>query len=132
MYSVDLYTAVDVKQVSRAQGVRYVLEGSDRKAGNRVRVTAQLIDGTTGHHVWAERYLEDIFAVQDEITREVVVALDVRLREGEQAHIWSGGPRTLKRGSASGWARTHSTGSRQRTESRRGDYSSAMRRFLSL
>ncbi len=92
-------TAVDVKQVSREQGVRYVLEGSVRKAGNRVRVTAQLIDGTTGHHVWAERYdrdLEDIFAVQDEITREVVVALDVRLREGEHARVWSGGTKNVE------------------------------------
>jgi len=91
--------AVDVKQVSREQGVRYVLEGSVRKAGNRVRVTAQLIDGTTGHHIWAERYdrdLEDIFAVQDEITREVVVALDVRLREGEQARVWSGGTKNVE------------------------------------
>lgn len=91
--------AVDVKQVSREQGVRYVLEGSVRKAGNRVRVTAQLIDATTGHHAWAERYdrdLEDIFAVQDEITREVVVALDVRLREGEQARVWSGGTKNVK------------------------------------
>ncbi len=92
-------TAVDVKQVSREQGVRYVLEGSVRKAGNRVRVTAQLIDGITGHHVWAERYdrdLEDIFAVQDDITREVVVALDVRLREGEQARVWSGGTKNVE------------------------------------
>ncbi len=91
--------AVDVKQVSREQGVRYVLEGSVRKAGNRVRVTAQLIDATTGHHTWAERYdrdLEDIFAVQDEITREVVVALDVRLREGEQARVWSGGTKNVE------------------------------------
>jgi len=91
--------AIDVKQVSREQGVRYVLEGSVRKAGSRVRVTAQLIDATTGHHVWAERYdrdLEDIFAVQDEITREVVVALDVRLREGEQARVWSGGTKSVE------------------------------------
>jgi TolB-like protein/class 3 adenylate cyclase/Tfp pilus assembly protein PilF len=92
-------TAIDVKQVSREQGVRYVLEGSVRKAGSRVRVTAQLIDATTGHHVWAERYdreLDDIFAVQDEITREVVVALDVRLREGEQARVWSGGTKSVE------------------------------------
>jgi adenylate cyclase len=91
--------AVDVKKVSREQGVRYVLEGSVRKAGNRVRVTAQLIDATTGHHIWAERYdrdLVDIFAVQDEITREVVVALDVRLREGEQARIRSGGTKNVE------------------------------------
>ena len=80
--------AVDVKQVSREQGVRYVLEGSVRKAGGRVRVTAQLIEATTGLHLWAERYdrdLEDIFAVQDEITREIIVALDVQLREGRTA-----------------------------------------------
>jgi adenylate cyclase len=86
--------SVDVRQVSRDQGVRYVLEGSVRKAGNRIRVTAQLIDATTGHHVWAERYdreLNDIFAVQDEIMREIVVALDVELNEGEQARIWSSG-----------------------------------------
>jgi len=91
--------AVDVKQVSREQGVRYVLEGSVRKVGTRVRVTAQLIDATTGHHMWAERYdrdLEDIFAVQDEITREVVIALDVRLSKGEQARFWSGGTKNLK------------------------------------
>jgi adenylate cyclase len=86
--------SVDVRQVSREQGVRYVLEGSVRKAGNRIRVTAQLIDATTSHHIWAERYdreLNDIFAVQDEIMREIVVALDVELNEGEQARIWSSG-----------------------------------------
>jgi adenylate cyclase len=91
--------AVDVRQVSREQGVRYVLEGSVRKAGNRVRVTAQLIDGTTGHHIWAERYdreLKDIFAVQDEIMREIVVALDVKLSEGEQARFWSSGTTNLE------------------------------------
>ena len=91
--------AVDVKQVSREQGVRYVLEGSVRKASNRVRVTAQLVDATTGHQLWAERYdrdLEDIFAVQDEITREVVIALDVRLIAGEQARLWSSGTKNLE------------------------------------
>jgi TolB-like protein len=69
---------VDVKQVARDLGVRYVLEGSVRKAGNRVRITAQLIDASTGHHVWAERYdrqLEDIFAVQDEITQSIVTSV---------------------------------------------------------
>jgi adenylate cyclase len=91
--------AVDVKQVSREQGVQFVLEGSVRKAGNRARVTTQLIDATTGHHLWAERYdrdLEDIFAVQDEITREVVIALDVRLSGGEQARVWSSGTKNLE------------------------------------
>jgi len=91
--------AVDVKQVSREQGVRYVLEGSVRSAGGRVRVTAQLIDATTGLHIWAERYdreLQDIFAVQDEITREIVVAMDVQLREGEQHRVWSSGTKNLE------------------------------------
>jgi adenylate cyclase len=70
--------SVDVREVGRDLGVRYVLEGSVRKAGNRVRITAQLIDATSGHHVWAERYdraLEDIFAVQDEITRSITGAI---------------------------------------------------------
>ena len=70
--------AVDVKQVGRELGVRYVVEGSVRRAGDRVRVTAQLIDATTGHHVWAERYdrdLSDIFAVQDEITETIARAI---------------------------------------------------------
>src|ERR1051325_10956782 len=66
---------VDVKQVGRELGVRYALEGSVRKEANRVRVTTQLIDAVTGHHVWAERYdreLAGIFALQDEITERVV------------------------------------------------------------
>jgi TolB-like protein len=91
--------SVGVKQVSREQGVRYVLEGSVRKMGNRVRVTAQLIDAMTGGHAWAERYdrdIEDIFAVQDEITREVVVALDIHLSTGEQARFWSSGTKNLE------------------------------------
>ncbi|MDJ0957002.1 MAG: adenylate/guanylate cyclase domain-containing protein [Arenicellales bacterium] len=78
---------INVQAVSRELGVRYVLEGSVRRAGNRVRVTAQLIDGTTGGHVWAERYdreLADIFAVQDEVTQEIVAALAPKLTEAEQ------------------------------------------------
>jgi adenylate cyclase len=74
--------AVDVKQVARELGVRHVLEGSVRRAGNRVRINAQLIDGRTGGHVWAERYdrvLEDIFAIQDEITLAIVQALKIHL-----------------------------------------------------
>ncbi|TIN40415.1 MAG: tetratricopeptide repeat protein [Mesorhizobium sp.] len=73
---------VDVKQVGRELGVRYVLEGSVRKAGNRVRISAQLINGKDGHHVWAERYdrdLEDIFVLQDEISKTIVDASKVRL-----------------------------------------------------
>jgi adenylate cyclase len=91
--------AVDVKQVGRDQGVRYVLEGGVRKAGNRVRITAQLIDTTTGQHRWAERYdrdLGDIFAVQDEITQKIVSELDVQLGVGEQARLWSSGTGNLE------------------------------------
>ena len=69
-------------QVAKELGVRYVLEGSVRKAGNRVRVTAQLIDATTGSHIWAERYdreLDDIFALQDEITETIVAAIEPEL-----------------------------------------------------
>ena len=68
--------AVDVKQIGRELGVRYVLEGSVRKSGNRARITAQLIEAATGAHMWAERYdrdLADIFAVQDEITESVAI-----------------------------------------------------------
>ena len=70
--------AVGVHRIARDLGVQYVLEGSVRKAGNRVRITAQLIDGMTGNHVWAERYdreLTDIFAVQDEITGAITGAV---------------------------------------------------------
>jgi TolB-like protein len=70
--------AVDVKQVARELGVQYVLEGSVRKGGDRLRITAQLIDAITGNHVWAERYdreVKDIFAVQDEVTEAVVGAV---------------------------------------------------------
>ena len=70
--------AADVRQIGRELGVRYVLEGSVRKAANRVRITAQLIDAADGHHVWAERYdraLEDIFAIQDEMTHNIIGAI---------------------------------------------------------
>jgi adenylate cyclase len=73
--------------VSRELGVRYVLEGSVRRAASRVRINAQMIDGTTGGHLWAERYdrdVSDIFAVQDEVTRSIVGALKVRLTAGEE------------------------------------------------
>jgi adenylate cyclase len=73
---------VDLKQVGRELGVRYVLEGSVRKAGNRVRVTGQLIDVATGAHIWADRFdrdLTDIFAVQDELTQKIISALRVKL-----------------------------------------------------
>jgi adenylate cyclase len=85
---------VKVQQVSQDLGVRYVLEGSVRKAAERVRITAQLIDATTGTHLWAERYdrvLEDVFTVQDEITRNIVTALEVQLTSGEQVRLWRQG-----------------------------------------
>jgi adenylate cyclase len=91
--------AVDIKQVGREQGVQYVLEGSVRKGGNRVRVTAQLIDAITGHHRWAEHYdrqLDDIFAVQDEITQSVTLEMQVQLTGGEQARLRSGGTQSVE------------------------------------
>ncbi|TPK89492.1 winged helix-turn-helix domain-containing tetratricopeptide repeat protein [Mesorhizobium sp. B2-4-17] len=78
--------AVDVKQVGRELGVRYVLEGSVRKVGSRVRITGQLIDAEDGSHLWAERYdreLTDVFALQDEITVSVVAAIEPNLRRAE-------------------------------------------------
>ncbi|MDY6790612.1 MAG: tetratricopeptide repeat protein [Thermodesulfobacteriota bacterium] len=80
---------VKIAQVAEELGVRYVLEGSVRRADDRVRVTVQLIDAIKGHHLWAERYereLKDTFALQDEITRKILSALDVRLTRGEQAN----------------------------------------------
>jgi TolB-like protein/Tfp pilus assembly protein PilF len=90
--------AVDVKQVGRELGVRYVLEGSVRRSGDRVRVTAQLVEAETGNHVWAERYdrdLADIFAVQDEITERVVAAIEPELYAAEQVRSQSKPPDSL-------------------------------------
>ena len=81
---------VDIRQVGREQGVQYVLEGSVRSGGKRLRVTAQLIEAATGHHLWAQRYdreADDIFALQDDVTKEIVSALQVELTEGEQARL---------------------------------------------
>ena len=89
---------VDVKQVGRDLGVRYVLEGSVRKAGNRVRVTGQLIDAASGAHIWAERFdrdLTDIFAVQDELTQEIIAALKIKLSAPEKARIAGGGTKNV-------------------------------------
>ena len=86
--------SVKVKQVSEELGVRYVLEGSVRKAEDRIRITAQLIDAITGHHLWAERYdreLKDIFALQDEITKNIITALQVKLTLGEEARLLAKG-----------------------------------------
>jgi len=79
--------------------VRYVLEGSVRRGGDRLRITAQLIDATTGHHLWAQRYdrvVQDVFELQDEITREVTSALQVELTDGERARLWASGTQNLE------------------------------------
>ena len=81
---------VSIREVGQQLGVRYVLEGSVRKAGDRIRITAQLIEVETDQHVWAERYdreLKDVFAIQDEITMNIIIALQVKLTEGEQAAL---------------------------------------------
>jgi adenylate cyclase len=81
---------VDVRQVGRDLGVRYLLEGSVRKAGNRVRVTGELVEAESGRHIWAERYdrtLEDIFSLQDELTTSVVAAIEPSLRQAEVERV---------------------------------------------
>jgi len=95
-------SAVDVKQIGRELGVRYVLEGSLRKAGNRIRVTTQLVEAETAKHVWAERYdrdLADIFAVQDQITEAVTIAIIPAIAEAEQRRAVRKSP-----GSLDAWA----------------------------
>jgi len=90
--------AIDVKRVARELNVRYVLEGSVRKGGKRVRITAQLIDAATGNHLWADRYdgdLSDVFALQDEITKKVVAAIEPKLLEAEGARSQSRSPEDL-------------------------------------
>ena len=77
--------AIRAEDAAQELGVRYILEGSVRVAGDRVRVSAQLIDGLSGGHVWTERYegdINDIFAVQDEITRSIALALQIKLKSG--------------------------------------------------
>lgn len=90
--SVFVYkgTPVKVQQVAEDLGVRYVLEGSVQKSGDQVRINAQLIDAMTGHHLWADRFdrrLDDIFALQDEISRRIVSALSVQLTEAENQRL---------------------------------------------
>jgi len=88
----------DIREIGRILGVRYVLEGSVRKAGNRVRLAAQLIDSLSSSHVWADRFegdLDDVFELQDRITQDIVAALEVRLTFGEEVRVWrkrSGSP----------------------------------------
>ena len=90
---------IKVQQVSQELGVRYVLEGSVKKAGDEIRITAQLIDALSGHHLWAGRYdrnLSDLFSVQDEITKEIISAMQVKLTEGEQARAGAKGTNNLE------------------------------------
>jgi adenylate cyclase len=90
--------AVDIKNIARELGVRYVLEGSMRRSGGRVRVVAQLIDAQTGNHIWAERYdraLEDVFAVQDEITTAVVTAILPAVADAELRRVLRKPPESL-------------------------------------
>jgi adenylate cyclase len=82
--------SVDVREAAKQLGVQYILEGSVRKSGNRIRVTAQLIDAKDGTHLWAERYdrgIDDIFAIQDEITLVLATEMQVKFTEGEQARL---------------------------------------------
>ena len=82
--------AVDVREAAKQLGVRYVLEGSVRKSGSRIRITAQLIDAKDGTHVWAERYdrsIDDVFAIQDEITLVLATEMQVKLTDGEQVRL---------------------------------------------
>jgi len=90
---------VKIQQVSEELGVRYVLEGSVQKSGDRVRINAQLIDAIEGNHLWSETYdreLKDIFAVQDDITQKILTALQVELTHGEQARLWARGTENLQ------------------------------------
>jgi len=90
---------VKVQQVSEELGVQYVLEGSVRKGGDKIRITAQLIDAITGNHLWAKQYdrdIKDIFAVQDEITKNIITAMQVKLTEGEEVKAASKGTNNLE------------------------------------
>jgi adenylate cyclase len=90
--------AVKIQQIADELGARYVLEGSVRKAANRVRITTQLIDAATGHHIWAEKFdreIEDIFALQDEITRRIARTLQPELARAEELRSMAKPPRDL-------------------------------------
>ena len=91
--------AIDLRRVASELGVRYILEGSVRSGGNRLRITAQLIDAVDGSHVWAERYdrtVDDIFDIQDDITKEIVTALRVNLTDGEEANVLARGTNDIE------------------------------------
>jgi adenylate cyclase len=90
---------VKVQQVAEELGVRYVLEGSVRKGGDKIRITAQLVDALNGRHLWAKRYdrnISDVFTVQDEITKNIITAMQVKLTEGEQVQAAARGTNNLE------------------------------------
>ena len=91
--------AISIKQIAHELGVRYILEGSVQRAGDRVRITAQLIDATTNYHVWSENYdrdLTDIFVLQDEIALNLMYAMQIKLTSGEQARLWEGDTKNIQ------------------------------------
>lgn len=91
--------AIKIQNVAKEMGVRYVLEGSVQKAGERVRINIQLIDALNGHHLWAESYdriLEDIFAIQDEVSMRLMEALQAKIITGERFQYYSGGTGNVK------------------------------------
>lgn len=91
--------AVSAKQIAKELGVQYILEGSVQRAGDRIRITAQLIDSSTDYHVWSENYdrdLEDIFALQDEITLKLIGIMQIKLTMGEQARLWKVGTTNIQ------------------------------------
>jgi adenylate cyclase len=91
--------ALDLRRIAGELGVRYFLEGSVRRGGDRLRITAQLIDAADGSHIWAERFdrtVDDLFDIQDEITKEIVTSLRVKLTDGEQARVWARGTNNIE------------------------------------
>ncbi len=91
--------ALDLRRIAEELGVRYLLEGSVRRGGSRLRITAQLIDANDGSHLWAEHYdrlVDDLFDIQDEITKEIVTSLRVKLTDGEAARVWARGTNNIE------------------------------------
>ena len=91
--------SISTKHIAHELGVKYILEGSVQRAGDRVRITAQLIDATTDYHLWSESYdrnLSDIFALQDEITMRLISSMMINLTAGEQARLWEGGTTNIQ------------------------------------
>lgn len=91
--------ALNLRQVAEELGVRHILEGSVQRSGERLRITAQLIEAATDSHLWAERYdrsVKDLFDIQDEISKEIVTSLRVKLTDGEEARVWARGTNNIE------------------------------------